>query len=211
MQSITQQPGGDGANHGPRDRFCLSRPPSFSFEDMTTSMKARNVSLALAAATAIVGGACDFWSPTGPHRRSWVFSDRDLRPEVRSPGEPDTWRQRVARFHKRRCPVFQVCAWHPWKHSLICYVVAASNFHRVQRDSRDKCSWIVLANACNGKVLKRIEQTSCYSNCPTVQILSVFTHSLTFSRLTGELLMSATTEYRVSKYLPTRLSSYFDC
>ncbi|XP_022172925.1 uncharacterized protein LOC111035564 [Myzus persicae] len=88
-------------------------------------------------------------------------------------------------------------AWHPWKHALMCYAVTSVPQDGMQMYINLKSpSWFVLANACKGQVLKRIEQTA--SNCcPTVDILHVNTHSMTFSRLTGELLVSATTVYNV--------------
>ncbi|XP_060857498.1 uncharacterized protein LOC132935066 [Metopolophium dirhodum] len=88
-------------------------------------------------------------------------------------------------------------AWHPWKHALMCYAVTAVPQDGAQMYINRKCpSWFVLANACKGQVLKRVEQTA--SNCcPTVDIMHVNTHSMTFSRLTGELLLSATTVYNI--------------
>uniref|UniRef100_A0A2S2PQ52 Protein cortex n=1 Tax=Schizaphis graminum TaxID=13262 RepID=A0A2S2PQ52_SCHGA len=88
-------------------------------------------------------------------------------------------------------------AWHPWKHALMCYAVTSTPQDGMQMYvNRKSPSWLVLANACKGQVLKRIEQTA--SNCcPTMNILHVNTHSMTFSRLTGELLLSATTVYSV--------------
>ncbi|CAH1731606.1 unnamed protein product [Aphis gossypii] len=88
-------------------------------------------------------------------------------------------------------------AWHPWKHALMCYAVTSTPRDGMQMYvNRKSPSWFVLANACKGQVLKRIEQTA--SNCcPTMNILHVNTHSMTFSRLTGELLVSATTVYSV--------------
>ncbi|KAF0753016.1 Protein cortex [Aphis craccivora] len=88
-------------------------------------------------------------------------------------------------------------AWHPWKHALMCYAVTSTPRDGMHMYVNPKSpSWFVLANACKGQVLKRIEQTA--SNCcPTMNILHVNTHSMTFSRLTGELLVSATTVYSV--------------
>ncbi|XP_025198394.1 uncharacterized protein LOC112596804 [Melanaphis sacchari] len=88
-------------------------------------------------------------------------------------------------------------AWHPWKYALMCYAVTSTPQDGMQMYvNRKSPSWFVLANACKGQVLKRIEQTA--SNCcPTMNILHVNTHSMTFSRLTGELLVSATTVYSV--------------
>ncbi|VVC27123.1 WD40/YVTN repeat-like-containing domain,WD40 repeat, conserved site [Cinara cedri] len=98
----------------------------------------------------------------------------------------------------RACWLIQACAWHPWKHSLICYAVTTGDFGALLA-SDGNFSWIVLANACNGVVLKRVEQTFCYPNCPSVLTLSVVMHSMTFSRITGELLVSATRAYKVQK------------
>lgn len=93
--------------------------------------------------------------------------------------------------------VRQTFAWHPWKHSLMCYAVTSVDQHPVL-GSVPAQSWIVLADGCKGQVLKRVDRTGLHS-CPTVKILSVHTRSLTFSRLTGELLASVSTVYRVRK------------
>ncbi|XP_050526527.1 uncharacterized protein LOC126897185 isoform X2 [Daktulosphaira vitifoliae] len=92
--------------------------------------------------------------------------------------------------------IIKALAWHPWKISLVCYAVTpVKNYELVTNPLK---SWIVLANACRGQVLSRVQQTSCYS-CPTIKILSVDTHCMTFSRLTGELLVSASTVYCQSR------------
>lgn len=96
--------------------------------------------------------------------------------------------------------VRQVLAWHPWKYSLVCYAVVSVVQEVLSLDdSAAHPSWFVLANACKGQVLKRVSQNACDS-CPLVRILAVNTHSMTFSRLTGELLVSSTTVYRVREY-----------
>lgn len=76
----------------------------------------------------------------------------------------------------------------------MCYAVVPINQDPLLSGTTPP-SWYVLANACKGQVLKRVEQTTCNS-CPTVKILSINTHSMTFSRITGELLVSATRVYR---------------
>lgn len=83
----------------------------------------------------------------------------------------------------------------------MCYAVTL-----VSLDQDESCnspvspSWLVLANACRGQVLKRVQQTT--SNfSPIIKILSVDTHAMSFSRLTGELIVSTSTAYRVSKYI----------
>lgn len=95
----------------------------------------------------------------------------------------------------------QAFAWHPWKYSLMCYAVVSIIEDPLLASSSDRYpSWYVLANACKGQVLKRVEQTACNS-CPMVRILSVNTHAMTFSRITGELLVSSTTVYNVREYM----------
>ncbi|XP_050437658.1 uncharacterized protein LOC126843898 isoform X1 [Adelges cooleyi] len=89
--------------------------------------------------------------------------------------------------------VIKALAWHPWKFSLVCYAVTPVKSYDLL--TRPLPSWLVLANACRGQVLKRVEQTTSQP-CPTIQILSVDTHCMTFSRFTGELLVSASTVYR---------------
>lgn len=77
----------------------------------------------------------------------------------------------------------------------MCYAIVSVDQQSLLAAYTENPSWLVLANACKGQVIKRVEQTA-FNFCPSVKILSVNTHSMTFSRLTGELLVSATTVYR---------------
>lgn len=78
----------------------------------------------------------------------------------------------------------------------MCYAVVSLDFNP-SLASVAQPPLFVLANACKGQVLRRVEQTAFNNACPAIRILSVNPHSMTFSRITGELLVSTTTTYRV--------------
>jgi len=81
----------------------------------------------------------------------------------------------------------------------MCYAVS-SNVPNSSLADVSHPSWLVLANACTGQVLARVEQTAC-NTCPSTTTLSVDVHAMTFSRITGELLVSTSTAYKVCELL----------